>query len=135
MSAGLDIHVTRRALLKSGAAGVAACLARPCLAAAPQTRRPNILLVMTDQQGLDTLSALGCQDVATPNLDRLARRATSFLQSYSTNPLCSPARSSVFSGRPTLETGVVVNGRPIRNGIPNLGQWLGEQAGYECLYA
>jgi len=136
--------LTRRRILQAGAAGAAAAIAPRGLRAAPPARakarrpaaksRPNFLLIFTDQQGLDTVSALGCKHISTPNLDRLARRGTSFMESYSANPLCSPARSVVFTGRPTLETGVVVNNRPIRPTIPNLGQWLGQE-GYETLYA
>jgi len=94
---------------------------------------PNILFVTTDQQHIDTIAAAGCPHVSTPNIDRLVREGVSFSQSYSTNPLCSPARSSWFTGRPTLETGVVVNDRAIRSDIPNIGQWLGTR-GYEPVY-
>ena len=129
--------LTRRDCLKAGAVGAAAMAAPAGLRAArtPAGKaRPNFLFIITDQQGLDTLSALGCNDLATPHLDRLARRGTAFLESYSSNPLCSPARSTLFTGRPTLETGVVVNNRPIRSGMPNMGQWLGRE-GYESVYA
>jgi len=127
-------HPTRRDVLAAGAAGATALLAHgPARAARPDTR-PNVLFLMADQQGLDTLSALGCSDVHTPHLDRLAKRGVAFLESYSSNPLCSPARSSMMTGRPTLETGVIVNGRAIRNTIPNMGQWF-RQAGYETVYA
>ena len=127
---------TRRDVLKAAATGALAAAGGSAFAAPTPARnaKPNFLFVVTDQQGLDTLSALGCRDVQTPNLDRLARRGTAFLESYSTNPLCSPARSSMFTGRPTLETGVVVNGRPIRSTMPNMGQWL-RRSGYETLYA
>jgi len=55
------------------------------------------------------------------------------MQSYTANPLCSPARSSWFTGRMPCETGVITNGIPIRSDIPNIGQWLGQQ-GYETVY-
>jgi arylsulfatase A-like enzyme len=96
-------------------------------------RRPNVLLIMTDQQGLDTVSAGGCKWVNTPNLDRLTQRGISFSESYSTNPVCSPARSSIFTGRTTCETGVIKNNLAIRPDIPNLGQWLSKE-GYETIY-
>jgi len=96
---------------------------------------PNILLIITDQQHLNSISALGCPYVKTPAIDRLVRRGVSFTESYSTNPLCSPARSSIFSGRTTSETSVYVNGRPIRSDIPNLGQWFTQNTNYETVYA
>ncbi len=129
--------VSRRQFLRVGALGGAAvgtatALGRDVRAAKPD-QRPNFLFIITDQQGLDTISALGCSDAHTPNMDRLVRSGVAFMQSHTSNPLCSPARSSLFTGRPTSETGVIVNGLPIRESIPNLGQWLG-QAGYEAVY-
>ncbi len=125
--------VSRRAFLRSGAAVAASAAFGHSAAAVPGSRRPNILLIITDQQGLDTISALGCRDARTPNMDRLVRSGVSFMQSHTANPLCSPARSALFTGRPTTETGVVVNGRPIRESVPNVGQWLGQE-GYETVY-
>ena len=129
--------VTRREFLKIGAAGTAAARTAPALGRDARRSnaagRPNFLFIITDQQGLDTISALGCSDVRTPNLDRLVRSGVSFMESHSANPLCSPARSCLFTGRPTTETGVVTNSLPIRESMPNLGQWFG-QAGYETVY-
>ncbi len=106
--------------------------------AAWQSRRPkpkNILLIFTDQQHIDTISAGGCQYVRTPALDQLKTSGVSFTKSYSANPVCSPARSCVFTGRTSSETAVYVNGRPIRSDIPNLGQWFSQQTDYETFYA
>jgi len=100
-----------------------------------QPARPNVLLIITDQHHIDAVSAAGNRHISTPNLDALAARGTRFVQSYSANPLCSPARSAIFSGRPSSEANVYVNGRAIREDLPNTGQWLREQAGYETAYA
>jgi len=133
----ISTRITRRQFLKSGALGGAALMTGASLSSAGPVvrtfRRPNFLFIMTDQQGLDTISANGCKDIHTPNMDRLARSGVSFIESHSTNPLCSPARSSMVTGRMPSETGVIVNNRPIRSDIPNLGQWLG-QRGYETAY-
>jgi arylsulfatase A-like enzyme len=106
--------------------------------AAPQNRKPkpkNILLIITDQQHIDTIAAGGCRYLRTPALDRLKTSGVSFTQSYSANPVCSPARSCVFTSRTSSETGVFVNGLPIRSSIPNLGQWFSQQTDYETFYA
>jgi len=95
----------------------------------------NILLIFTDQQHIDTIAAGGCRHVITPALDRLKTSGVSFTQSYSANPVCSPARSAVFTGRTSCETSVYVNGRSIRSDIPNLGQWFSQQTDYETFYA
>lgn len=130
-----NASLNRRDFLKTGAIGSAALLARQSCAAprAGKPSRPNILFLITDQQGLDTLSAYRCPGVHTPHLDRLAASGVSFMQSHSTNPVCSPARSSMFTGRMPSETGVVKNGLPIRDDIPNMGQLLG-QNGYDSVY-
>jgi choline-sulfatase len=106
--------------------------------AARQNRRQkpkNILLIFTDQQHINTIAAGGCRHVQTPALDRLKTSGVSFTQSYSANPLCSPARSAVFTGRTSSEATVYVNGRPIRSDIPNLGQWFSQQTDYQTFYA
>ena len=95
----------------------------------------NILLIFTDQQHIDTIAAGGCRHLQTPALDRLKTSGVSFTQSYSANPVCSPARSCVFTGRTSCETGVFTNGKPIRSDIPNLGQWFSQQTNYETFYA
>ena len=107
----------------------------PSIAAAKTKSQPNILIILTDQQHIDTIAAGGCRHVVTPAMDALLQHGVSFTQSYSTNPVCSPARSSIFTGRMTTETGVVVNGKHIRKDIPNLGQWFSETSAYETIYA
>jgi len=130
--------VSRRRFVQAGALGLGALVAgtRPgwSAPAVHLGRRPNLLLIICDQMNLDAMSALGHAGVRTPSLDRLASRGVLFTQSHSTNPVCSPARSSLVTGRMPVETGVIHNELPIRETIPNLGQWLGEQAGYDSVY-
>jgi arylsulfatase A-like enzyme len=131
-------EMTRRRFIGAGALGAAGLLAG-CAAPGgfPTIRkltRPNFLVVLTDQQNLDALSAHGNPHVHTPNLDRLVRRGVSFMESHSANPVCSPARSALFTGRMASETGVPTNTRPIHESIPNLGQWL-RRSGYDTAYA
>ena len=121
-----------------GAASTSLMLASkgfPMISASRSNSQPNILVIMTDQQHIDTLSAGGCRYVKTPAMDSLMHRGVSFTQSYSPNPVCSPARSAVFTGRMSTETGVVSNGKRIRKDIPNMGQWFSETTSYETVYA
>lgn len=124
----------RRELLKSAGIAAAGGLAAPALIG-QQRAKPNLLLILTDQQHIDTIAAGGNSRVRTPAMDWLARRGVSFRQSYCANPVCSPSRSSIFTGRMASETGVYDNGRSIREDIPNLGQWFSENSGYETVYA
>ncbi|MDP0497793.1 MAG: sulfatase-like hydrolase/transferase [Verrucomicrobiota bacterium JB024] len=68
--------------------------------------RPNILLIMTDQQRWDSLSCYGCEGIDTPNLDRLGREGMRFERCYSSNPICTPSRASLMTGQPVPVHGV-----------------------------
>jgi len=113
-----------------GTAGLAA-LAGPALA---QTQRPNVLVLMTDQQSNNAMSAAGNPWLRTPAADSIAAAGLSFSESYCTYPLCSPSRSSLWTSRMPHETGVRNNGIGIAEGIPTLGQ-LFSKAGYRAAYA
>ncbi|MBN2313912.1 MAG: sulfatase-like hydrolase/transferase [Sedimentisphaerales bacterium] len=134
-------QLNRRDFIKLGSRAATLLATAPLtgnVLAGRQRRKPkpkNIVLIITDQQHCDTISAGGCRHVRTPALDRLKNSGVSFTQSYSANPLCSPARSAIFSGRTSCECAVQVNGRPIRSDIPNLGQWFSEHTDYETFYA
>ncbi|MCX7015001.1 MAG: sulfatase-like hydrolase/transferase [Candidatus Sumerlaeota bacterium] len=129
--------VSRRDFLKTGAFSAAALAAgtrlAPAAPAAALAKRPNFVFIIADQLCIDTISGHGCSFIQTPNIDRLLGCGMSFQTSYSANPLCSPARSAMFSGHMPSETGVVTNGIPIRSAFPNLGQWL-SQEGYESVH-
>ncbi len=133
------LRTNRRQFLQTTAAGAgvfAAGLTPSTQAAelpALAGSKPNFLFVICDQLGLDAIAAHGCPDVHTPNMDRLIRRGVTFQESHSTSPVCSPARSSLFTGRMPVETGVISNNRAIHPSCPNMGQWL-TRAGYESYY-
>lgn len=69
-------------------------------------RRPNFLLLITDDQGYGDLGAHGNPMVRTPNLDKLAAESVSF-RSFYVSPVCSPTRASLLTGRYNYRTGVV----------------------------
>lgn len=100
-----------------------------------QNSKPNILILLTDQQHLNTISSTGCSFLKTPAMDYLVENGVSFRESYSSNPVCSPARSCIFTGRTSTETGVHSNGIRIRKDIPNMGQWFSENSDYETFYS
>ncbi len=62
-------------------------------------KSPNILLIMTDQQRYDSLGCYGFEAAHTPNLDRLADDGALFERCYVTNPICTPSRASMFTGK------------------------------------
>lgn len=128
----------RRSFVKITTAGTvfiaSAPILKSCMNKELDEKKPNILLIITDQQHINTISGLGCPYIYTPAMDKLAETGVSFLQSYSPNPVCSPARASIFTGRTPSETGVYTNGKSIRKSIPHMGDWFREQGGYETIY-
>lgn len=73
-------------------------------------KRPNIVLIYTDQQRWDTVSALGNRVIETPNLDRLCRTGTAFSNAFVNCPVCMPSRMSMLSGRYPGALGITTNG-------------------------
>ena len=68
--------------------------------------RPNILVLLTDQQRFDTIAALGHPLIKTPALDALCTQGTAFTRAYTPSPVCVPARHALASGLPPHVSGV-----------------------------
>ena len=62
------------------------------------TKRPNLLFIFTDQQRFDTMACYGNDWIETPNLNGLADESFVFERAYVTQPICTPARSSILTG-------------------------------------
>ncbi|WP_442508852.1 arylsulfatase [Novipirellula sp. SH528] len=95
-------------------ASLASCLFALMLSAVPAESasaddlagsRPNIILVMTDDQGMGDLSCMGNKVLRTPNIDRFYQMSTRFTD-FHVSPTCAPTRSSIFSGRHEFRNGV-----------------------------
>ena len=74
-------------------------------------RQPNILFILTDDQGWPTLGSYGGDIVPTPNLDRIAAEGARFTSAYVT-PLCTPTRATLMSGQYVARSGmfhVIIN--------------------------
>lgn len=69
-------------------------------------RKPNVIIIIVDDQAYGDLSCMGNTVLSTPNIDRLAKSGVAFSNHYGC-PLCSPARSSLLTGRYNYRTGVV----------------------------
>lgn len=96
---------------------------------------PNILFINVDQMSLlDSIRAFGCEYTSTPGIDRLVKHGTSFMQSYSTDPVCCPARASWWTGAYSSEHGVVVNSTPCHADMPDLSRLL-QHAGYNTYFS
>ncbi len=95
----------RREFLKLSGLGAAAVAVPGCLSVGSSPRsaaavgRPNVLILMTDQQRFDSLGCYGCKIIETPNLDRIAAEGALFEYCYSPCPICTPSRASMWTGR------------------------------------
>lgn len=69
-------------------------------------KRPNILFILSDDQGWWTLRCAGNREIETPNLDRLAATGTRFDRFFCASPVCSPARATILTGRIPSRHGV-----------------------------
>lgn len=78
--------------------------------AVDQPRRPNIVLIVTDDQGYGDAGIHGNQQIRTPNIDRLALQGVEFTRFY-VSPVCSPTRASLLTGRYHYRTGILHTSR------------------------
>ncbi len=91
-------------------------------------KRPNFLLLLTDQQRYDTIHACGSAHMVTPHMDRLVEEGCMFPNAYSPNPLCMPARHCLLTGTTGRHHGYFGNeNRPmLDDGLPTLPRVLSD---------
>ena len=83
-------------------------------------KRPNVVIVLSDDQGYGDVGCYGAQDALTPHLDALAASGVRLLDFYANAPMCSPTRAALLTGRYPYRCGVpfVVDSRPGKLGLP-----------------
>ncbi|MGB2717366.1 MAG: sulfatase-like hydrolase/transferase [Vicinamibacterales bacterium] len=112
---------------------LAACIATPRVDAQP--RRPNILLIVSDDIGYADFGVHGSREIPTPNIDALAREGIRFTDAYVSGPYCSPTRAGLMTGRYQQRFGHEFNIEPgqERLGLPLTQRTLADRlkaAGY-----
>lgn len=125
------------ARLGGGVAAAALATDAPAREGAP-VKRPNILVIITDQQHAGMLGCTGNRYVKTPHMDSLAATGTRFERAYCSNPVCVPSRFSILSGVMPSRIGMEHNGHQ-RNPVPDavLRNGMGaalRAAGYATAY-
>lgn len=100
------------------------------------SKRPNILLITTDQQRYDTIQAAGYPHMITPNLNQLAEEGCLFTQAYSNNPVCIPARHNLITGlgckHHTFDDNYFDDSHQIPYQLPTFAQCLSD-SGYDTI--
>ncbi|MDH4203855.1 MAG: sulfatase-like hydrolase/transferase, partial [Phycisphaerae bacterium] len=110
--------MNRRVFLKNLAVGVAALSLKGCHLPSQKApipvrslkgSRPNIVLIMTDDQGYGQLGCQGHPWLKTPNIDALCQQSTAFLD-FHVSPTCSPTRAALMTGNVPFKNGVTHTG-------------------------
>ena len=99
-----------------------ACGAAPQITSAAP---PNIIFILVDDLGYADLGCYGCQDIRTPNMDRLAGEGLRFVNFYSNAPVCTPTRCAFITGRWQQRVGFeYAMGSGAENFVRHNGQWI-----------
>ncbi len=80
------------------------------------TKRPNIVIIISDDHAYQTISAYGSKLMQTPNIDRIAKDGVRFDKAYVTNSICGPSRAVILTGKYSHKNGFKDNESSIFNG-------------------
>ena len=119
--------LSRRAAFRS-VLGLAAAPAVLRGARRPAGDKPNLLFLWTDEQRADTMAVYGNYRFRVPVMNALAARSIVFDQAYDTQPVCTPARSSVMTGLYPHQNGLITNNIPLRPDTQTFPELLGDGA-------
>ena len=86
-------------------------------------KRPNILLISSDQQHWNTIGAFN-NEISTPSLDRLVQEGTTFTRAYCPNPTCTPTRASMITGKYPSQHGAWALGTKLPETEETVGQFF-----------
>lgn len=95
--------------------------------------RPNVLLLVSDDQRPDTIGALGNDIIDTPNLDWLVKHGTAFTRATCGNPICTPSRAEILTGASGFDMGVKDFGGKISPKAALFAETL-RSTGYDTCY-
>jgi N-sulfoglucosamine sulfohydrolase len=98
-------------------------------AAAQPAARPNILVIVSDDQSAEAVGAYGNRDIQTPSLDALSASGMRFERAYVTSPQCLPSRASFMTGQAPIRIGASRFTAPVPPDVPMFPEAL-RKAGY-----
>lgn len=94
-------------------------------------KRPNIVLIYTDQQRFDSIRENGNKYAITPNLDSLIKEGVNFENYYVNNPVCMPSRMCMLTGKYPSQLGIGDNGIPLPESEMTIADYL-KSYDYQC---
>lgn len=95
--------------------------------------RPNILMIMTDTQATNMVGCYSGLPLGTDNIDRLAQSGVMFGSAYTTCPVCTPARSGLFTGIYSSQSGAWTNNIALGANMRTVGAYF-QAAGYRTAF-
>lgn len=108
------MNISRRNVLKTlGSGAVGTLISDPlskiggALTSSPPDKKPNFVILFADDMGYGDWNRGGNPTISTPNLNKMADEGVQMTQFYSGNPVCSPSRSALLTGRNCIRTGVI----------------------------
>src|SRR5215831_470777 len=94
----------------------------------PEPRKPNVVLIVTDDVGYGDIGSYGAPDIKTPNIDRLAKEGVRLTDFYANGATCTPTRAGLITGRyqqrVLLERPLGTGGPALEQGLPATGRSL-----------
>ena len=123
--------LNRRRFIAASLGGAACALAH---AGEPPARKPNFLILLTDDHGTDDAGCYGNPAVRTPNLDKLAAQGLRFTRAFTPTAMCAPSRSALYTGLFPRRNGAHPNHSKVRPGITSLPHYL-SKLGYRVALA
>ncbi len=126
---------TRRRFLKLAGMSAAAMAMPGGGAPAAERRKPNIIVILSDDHGYGAVGCQGFKLVPTPSMDAIARNGIRFTNGYVSCPICSPTRAGLLTGRYQQRFGHEDNPGPIPIASPNFGLPLSEKTMADYLKA
>ena len=91
-----------------------------------ETRPPNMIFILTDDQSKIDMGAYGHDLLQTPNMDQLAQEGMVFENAFTSTAMCVPSRTSLYTGLHPMRHGAHPNHAPIRSGVRCVADYLGE---------
>ena len=118
--------ITRRNFLRRsaigilGAVGVPVSITSSCAISGNPGKRPNIVMYISDDHGIDFLGCYGNKDIKTPNIDALAKEGVLFSGMFAASPTCAPSRSVLWTGLYPARNGCMGNHTVCRDDVTSL---------------
>lgn len=85
------------------------CLTNACTHHPQKVKQPNIIFIISDDQGYSDYSFMGHEQIQTPHIDKLSKESMTFTRGYASTPLCSPSLASIITGLYAFQHGITGN--------------------------